>query len=122
MTAPNALARNSKGSGCKRTPGALDRDQIAGVKQAREQREQVAAEVARRSSALLPISKAAPIAARSSAAAWIGDGHRRASHSPQAAKAKLETLPNRVALPSLVMWMPVCQAARSAAKKKPASG
>jgi hypothetical protein len=29
-------------------------------------------------------------------------------------------LPNRVALPSLVMWMPVCQAARSAAKKKAA--
>ena len=45
----------------------------------------------------------------------------RASHRPQAAKAKLETLPNRVALPSLVMWMPACQAARSAAKKKAAN-
>ena len=50
-----------------------------------------------------------------------GDGKRRASHRPQAANAKLEMLPNKVALPSLVMWMPVCQAARSAAKKKAAN-
>ena len=59
------------------------------------------------SSALLPISSAAPSAARISAPACNRDGQRRASHRPQAANTKLETLPNRVALPSLVMWMPV---------------
>ena len=50
------------------------------------------------------------------------DGQRRTSHSPQAANMKLEILPNRVALPSLVSRMPACQAARSAAKKKAATG
>ena len=54
-------------------------------------------------------------------AACTGDGQLRTSHRPQAAKAKLATLPNRVALPSLVMWMPTCQAARSAAKNTPAN-
>ena len=61
------------------------------------------------------------LVASRSAAAWTGEGQRRTSHSPHAAKAKLEMLPNKVALPSFVMWMPVCQAARSAAKKKAAN-
>ena len=41
-------------------------------------------------------------------------------HIYEAAKAKLATLPNNVALASLVMWIPTCQAARSAAKNRPA--
>ena len=72
------------------------------------------------SSALPHISAAQPAAASASASACSADGQRRASHSPQAAKMKLEILPNRVALPSLVSRIPACHAARSAAKNKAA--
>ena len=118
-----ALARNSSGSGASVAAGAFDEDQIAGVEQAGEQREQVAAQVR-----ALTIRRCRPSAAPQPSG---GQQQRRAldrataigatSHRPQAAKAKLEILPNRVALPSLVRWMPACQAARSAAKKKAAS-
>ena len=73
------------------------------------------------SSALLPISNAAPNTAVISAAPCNSDGGRRASHSPHRAKAKLDVLPNKVALASLVFWIPACHAARSAAKKKAAA-
>ena len=97
------------------------RDQIAGVEKPGEQASRSPREVARATA-----RSCCPAAARrrrrraAAPAACMRDGQRRASHRPQAAKAKLEMLPNNVALPSLVMWMPMCQAARSAAKKKAA--
>jgi len=54
------------------------------------------------SSALLPMSRSAPSTARPSAPAWASDGRFRAIHRPQMAKIRLDVLPKRVALPSLV--------------------
>ena len=97
-------------------------DQIAGVEQPGEERRAGRrADCAGDSSALLLISSAASDRRQDQRRACTGDGQLRTSHRPQAAKAKLATLPNRVALPSLVMWIPACQAARSAAKKKAAN-
>ena len=119
--APNRLARNSRGKGSSSPRVAFDQDQIAGVKQAGDRRRAGRRAGWPRTVRRCPTSAAPqPAAASESASACSADGHLRASHRPQAAKKKLEILPNRVALPSLVSRMPACQAARSAAKKNAA--
>ena len=118
--AENAVGRNSSGSGLSWSAAALDGDQIAAVEQPGDEGQEVAGEVLRAQLKAAAHEQRRPERRRAQARPpGARDGRLCASHKPQTAKAKLATLPNRVALPSLVMRMPTCQAARSAAKKKP---
>ena len=123
MAAPNSAGEEQQGQRlqARRAPARRRSDsrRRAGRRPARAGRR---GNGARDNSALPPISSA-----RAERREEQRDGLDAATASgapatgPRRRRRSCAILPNRVALPSLVRWMPACQAARSAAKKKAAT-